>query len=54
MRSGAMALFATGIAGGIPAFITRAAAAALPPAPYKKIRCWSVFFKEERWMDSWP
>ncbi len=36
MRSGAMALFATGIAGGIPAFITRAAAAALPPAPYKK------------------
>lgn len=36
MRSGAMALFATGIAGGIPAFITRAAAAGMPPAPYKK------------------
>ena len=45
MKSGAMALFATGIAGGIPTFIARAANSVKSNLPYKKNKALVCIFQ---------
>ncbi len=45
MKSGAMALFATGIAGGIPTFIARAASSVKSNLPYKKNKALVCIFQ---------
>lgn len=50
MKSGALALFATGMS-GLPRFITEAAAGTQMLPMYKKIKPWFVFFSAEPWMD---